>query len=160
MRSVSSTTHLNLDLAMFERRRPPRWMSLLARLDGFELDHELAHGDDPHSGPLLAARAEQICRYEERKRFARRLDEVARGELRYGIGTSMRPSRGAVRVARSDLLALAEELMRPGPANPQGVAQARLLITDGSSPLYPPGRYRMLTVSVRRARERLQHSLN
>ena len=153
---MSSTTHLNLDLAMFERRRPPRLLSLLARLDGFELDHELARGDDPRSGPLLATRAEQICRYKERKLFARRLEEVARGELRHDMGTSLRPSRGAVRAARSDLLALAEQLGRPGPANPQGVARARLLITDGSGPLYPPGRYRTLTVLVRRARDELE----
>jgi hypothetical protein len=152
---MSATTHLNLDQEMFERGRAPRWMSVLARLDGFELDCELARGDDPRSGPLIATRAEQICRFKERKLIARRLNDIAQGESRYGIGTSIQPSRAAVKAARSDLLALAEQLELPGPANAQGVARARLLLTDGSGPLYPPDRLRSLTVAVRQARRHL-----
>lgn len=153
---MSTTTHLNLDSQMFAQGRAPRWMYALARLDGFQLDRELASGEDPHSGPLLATRAEQICRYKERKQIARRLHATAHGEPRYGLGSGLRPSRAAARAARSELMALAEELKRPGPANPQGVARARLLITDGSGPLYPPDRLRMLTVDVRRALECLR----
>jgi hypothetical protein len=156
---MSATTHLNLEAEMFVHGRAPRWMAMLARLDGFELDHELARGDDPHSGPLLATRAEQICRFKERKLFARRLKEVARGVPRSGVGTAIRPSLAAVRVARADLLGLAEDLERPGPANPAGVARARLVLTDSSGPLYPPDRCRSLTVAVRRARKGLsRHS--
>lgn len=155
---MSATTHLNLDSEMFPTGRAPRWMSALARFDAFQLDRELASGEDPRSGPLLATRAGQICRYKERKLIAGRLFEIARGEPRYGLGSGLRPSRAAVRTARSDLVALATELERPGPANPQGVARARLLITDGSGPLYPPDRLRSLTVAVRRARTYLSHS--
>jgi hypothetical protein len=152
---MSTTIHLNLDSQMFVHGRAPRWMSALARLDGFQLDRELATGEDPHSGPLLAARAEQICRFKERKLLGRRLFEVVTGKGRLGTGSGVRPSRSAVGAARWDLLALAEELERPGPANPQGVAQARLLLTDSSGPLYPPDRIRMLTVRVRRACEQV-----
>jgi hypothetical protein len=132
-------------------------VAIFARLDGFELDRELAGGEDPHSNALLAARAEQICRYGERRLFARRLIEVACDQARHGIGNGLRPSKAAVAAARADLVALAEELERPGPANPQGVARARLLLADGTGPLYPPARLRALALEARKARAQLMH---
>ena len=46
------------------------------------------------------------------------------------------PSRTRVRAAHEELVRLADTLEEPGPVAAGGVAQARLLLTDGTGPLY------------------------
>jgi hypothetical protein len=153
---MSTTTYLNLDLALFARHRPPLLAALAARVRGFALDRALAAGEDPASSRVLAVRAEQICRFDRRRQTASRLLEVARGFTGHGTGIALSPSGRAVAMAWGDLETLASELARPGPADPEGVARARLLLTDGASPLYPPGRGQQLAARARQACERLR----
>jgi hypothetical protein len=152
---MSATTHYNLDLDVFSRHRAPRLVSVVARITGFELDCKLARGEDPRVNPLLAARAEYVCRYDQRRLIAERLYEIACGEPRHGAGSGLFPSRRAVAASRTDLVVLVGLLERPGPADPEGVARARLLLIDGSGPLYPPERIRRLASLTRQACERL-----
>ncbi len=49
------------------------------------------------------------------------------------------PSRGRVRAASEELGRLAATLAEPGPVAARGVAQAWLLLTDGTGPLYNSG---------------------
>jgi hypothetical protein len=153
---MSTTTHINLDLARFGCHRPPLLVAIAARVRGFALDRALAAGADPASSRVLAVRAEQICSIDRRRQIASRLLEVARQVSGHGWGIALAPSRRAVATAWADLETLAAELSRPGPADPEGVARARLLLTDGTSPLYPPGRGQMLAVRARRACDRLR----
>lgn len=148
---MSTTTRLNLDLAVFASHRPPLGVAIAARLRGFDLDRELAAGADPASSRSRAARAEWICRCDRRRMIARSLRDTARGAPCRGAGDGLIPSGAAVAAARDELEALADELARPGPANPAGVARARLLLSDGAGPLYPPERGEALATLARRA---------
>lgn len=46
------------------------------------------------------------------------------------------PSRGQVIAASDELSRLADELSTPGPVGAKGVAEALLLLSDGTGPLY------------------------
>jgi hypothetical protein len=64
------------------------------------------------------------------------------------------PSRGSVWAAREELRRLAEMLEDPGPVAAGGVAQARILLTDGTGPLYnPQSRTTLLSGAARAVRE-------
>ncbi len=49
------------------------------------------------------------------------------------------PARRRVLAAGDELTKLAAGLAEPGPVAARGVAQAWILLTDGSGPLYDPG---------------------
>lgn len=66
------------------------------------------------------------------------------------------PSRAAVQDAGEELWVLAETLADPGPVAAQGVAQAELLLTDGTGPLYNPRRRPGLRETAARAASRLR----
>jgi hypothetical protein len=56
-----------------------------------------------------------------------------------------------VQSARGELIALADRLERPGPVRVMGVAQVRLLLGDGSGPLYCRRSGRQLLADLRTA---------
>ena len=56
--------------------------------------------------------------------------------------------RSVVREAREAILGLAERLEAPAPVNPRGVALARVLLTDGVSPLYNRSCEQTLTAAI------------
>jgi hypothetical protein len=101
------------------------------------LDHQLAEGADPHTDPALGLRAAQLCRARTRRVIARRL----RRSLRTAPKATA-PGRGSRSLLRDQILAESDALMdlirrleAPGPAEPMGVALARLLVTDPVGPL-------------------------
>jgi hypothetical protein len=67
----------------------------------------------------------------------RRLVREAR-EDRHSGRVRMIPCRSRVSAASDELSRLADELARPGPVAAQGVAQALLLLSDGTGPLHNP----------------------
>jgi hypothetical protein len=75
---------------------------------------------------------------DERWSMAGALRRIIREADRGGGVLSRRvsPNRAAIRAAREVLNRLADTLDDPGPVAATGVAQARLLITDGTGPLY------------------------
>jgi hypothetical protein len=108
---------------------------LVARLRSRHLDTALANGVPPEASAALALRARRLTDASERRRLAeaiRRLDQPGSHYLRVG------PLRGRVAAASDHLDQLAHELAEPGPVSARGVAQARILLGDGTGPLYNP----------------------
>ena len=113
---------------------------LLARWRSHTLDEELAGGVPPESSPAVALRARRLIDPGERRCIADGLRRLVR-EARQG------PARSRVRVAAcwtrvaaasEELDELADVLSSPGPVAVHGVAEALLLLTDGTGPLYNP----------------------
>jgi hypothetical protein len=111
---------------------------LLARARAFELDGRLAAGANPDSSALLSLRARQLESRANRRRLARGF----RGRLSVS-SKSPHPFDRRVPLARAEIRncaglieELAERLEAPEPADPQGIARASLLLTNGNSPLY------------------------
>jgi hypothetical protein len=99
------------------------------------LDSQLAEGAAPESNVALALHAERLARTSERRRLAVSLRRIGStrahpGSLRAAIAPRIDP------VASGELEDLADRLLVPGPVGVQGVAKIRVLLADGTGPLY------------------------
>jgi hypothetical protein len=116
--------------------------SLPRRLRGHwratELDRALAAGVDPETTPEIAAHAESLCSRRKREALAGAiylaLKDASLGTSPLSVRVPI--ARDAVRRNRPELLALAAELRQATDVSPRGVAAARLLVTNGTGPLY------------------------
>ena len=111
---------------------------LTARLRSRQLDEALAQGTPPETAAPLALRARQLTTRSLRQDAADGLRRVIRYAWR-GVPPSQlsSPPRVSEIVAASDeLTRLADTLASPGPLAARGVAQAWILLTDGTGPLY------------------------
>jgi hypothetical protein len=137
-------------------RRPRLSDRLAARLRARRLDRALAQGTPPEASAPLALRAQRLTEPEQRSSIARELRRIlpeAHHSRRPAFSRIM-PSRGSVWAAREELRRLAEMLEDPGPVAAGGVAQARILLTDGTGPLYnPQSRTTLLSGAARAVRE-------
>jgi hypothetical protein len=111
---------------------------LAARFLAHRLDQLLASGVAPETRAALALRAQALGEPETRTALASQLRRVL-SEARWGPA----PRRagvplliGQVLVAADELDELADRLLEPGPVAASGLAQVRLLLSDGRSPLY------------------------
>ncbi len=118
--------------------RPSVRARLTARWRPRRLDRALAAGTPPEASPALALRARELTEFERRQSIARSLRRVLReaGEGAPRASGRIRPDRSRITAASDDLSALADTLADPGPVAATGVAQAWLLLTDGTGPLY------------------------
>ena len=124
------------DVLMPHRHRK-RWLSLRAQLGAAKLDAQLATGSAPESSDLLFAHAVRIVRPRSCAALASSLRKVVIAAQRPVRLSNRAPlTRTDIDFARIELLALAERLQRPGPVQARGVAQVRMLLGDGSGPLY------------------------
>jgi hypothetical protein len=120
--------------------RPSLWARLMARWHPRQLDRALAGGVPPEASTALALRAQELTELERRQSIAGAIRQVIR-EAREGAPIApgrIRPDRRRVAAASEELGALAETLAEPGPVAATGVAQAWILLTDGTGPLYNP----------------------
>jgi hypothetical protein len=109
-----------------------------ARWRPAHLDRALAEGAPPESSPALALRARRLTALTRRRSLAGALRRIVREALddpRVSRGR-VRPDRHGVEAAREELTALADGLADPRPVAAHGVAQAWLLVNDGTGPLY------------------------
>lgn len=117
----------------------PRVLTRLrTRFRSGELDQALAGGARPESTARLALRARQLIALSRRQSIADGLRRVTRDSCQ-GVPPSLArisPSVTQVIDAGDDLDRLANTLAAPGPVAAQGVAQAWILLTDGTGPLY------------------------
>ena len=136
--------------------QPPRRLGdgALARVFGASLDASLAAGRPPESSRLLAARARDIVRLRRRRSMAGSWEHLLRVASRAqrargaGPGAPGAPGRlggpaGAVPVCADRVVAaepairdLMNRLTAPLPVPARGVAMARVLLTDATSPVY------------------------
>lgn len=113
---------------------------LAARLRTRTLDLELASGAPPESSAAVALRARHLIDPIERRSIADGLRGLVR-EARDGPRLSrvrVPACWKRVRAASEELDELADALIRPGPVSVHGVAEALLLLTDGTGPVYNP----------------------
>jgi hypothetical protein len=139
-------------------QRPSLWDRLATRVRPRRLDRALAGGTPPEASAALALRAQQLTEPESRGSIAQALRRILR-EAQQGPRPALGrviPSRARVRAAREELSRLADTLEDPGPVDAVGVAQALLLLTDGTGPLYNPDSRASLCAGAERAAQELR----
>ena len=123
----------------FRAQRVSLVQRLLSRTRGPALDRRLADGAAPESSLDLAIRADVLIRPEERAVLARDLDQIAVTARRTPSKMQVRLCRRRIREAGAELSALSRQLAAPGPVSVRGVAMIRVLLRDGTGPLFQPG---------------------
>jgi hypothetical protein len=111
---------------------------LSARVRSHQLDEALARGTPPESGASLALRTRRLTTLSRRRAIADSLRRVIRDTCR-GVPppqARISPRLSQVIAASDELTRLADTLATPGPVAARGVAQAWILLTDGTGPLY------------------------
>jgi hypothetical protein len=113
---------------------------LMVRMRSHDLDARLASGTPPEASAALALRARRLASVPRRRELARSIQRLIR-EASIANGLSYfrisLPSRTVV-TASLELTQLADRLAQPRPVSARGVAQAVLLLRDGTGPLYNP----------------------
>ena len=111
---------------------------LTARLRSWTLDSRLASGACPDSTAALSLRAHSLIGGSTRQRLANALRRLVREAQRppdpFLRGVPI--CRDEILRARAGLEELADQLLDPMPVDARGVAMVRLLLADGSSPIY------------------------
>ena len=105
------------------------------QLHAHRLDAALAAGADPASDPELARRARRLTSSRFRARLAAGLEHAVSDEG-FALSAAVRSPAVIARAVAPAVTVLAGELRRAGDVRPEGVAQALLLLTDGTSALY------------------------
>jgi hypothetical protein len=113
---------------------------LRARLRARRLDLALARGAPPESNAAVALRARRLIDSSNRRSMADALRRMLREspQDRRASYAHVHPCRARVLAASEQLDELADALSRPGPVAVHGVAEAMLLLSDGTGPLYNP----------------------
>jgi hypothetical protein len=111
---------------------------VIARLRSTRLDAQLAQGVAPTASAPLALRAEALGHSRFRTMLGERIRHVLHEarEPQRTLWARVPLHRKAVLAAAHELDDLAARLHSPGPLAARGVAQVRLLLVDGASPLY------------------------
>jgi hypothetical protein len=122
------------------------------------LDRALAEGTSPETSVGLALRAHRLTEPDRRWSIAGALRRIVRDveANRTRPRGRVAPNSQAVEAARDELTQLADTLADPGPVAAHGVAQAWLLLTDGTGPLYNPRSCEPLSVLAAQATRQLR----
>jgi hypothetical protein len=125
---------------------------LVSALRASELDRRLAAGANPDSSALLSLRARQLEKPANRRRLALGLRRRLSASLGAPHPTDRRVplARAEIRQSAELIEELAALLEAPQPADPQGIAQASVLIGEGNSPLYRQSQRGVLAPALRR----------
>ena len=110
---------------------------LSVHIAGPRLDARLAAGEYPFSSPALALRGAQLVSPQVRRQLATGLKHACgthQGDR--PLSSAIAVDGEAVDIARPTLEQLARALLARERPDVQGVALARLLLTDPGSPLY------------------------
>lgn len=125
-----------------------------------QLDHELADGIPAEDSPALALRARRLTGIGRRRSMADALRRIVR-EVDGPATThpvQVVPIRDRVSAAADELVGLADALAEPGPVAARGAAEARMLLTDGTGPLFNVCSRVSLKARARLATEHLRAS--
>jgi len=111
---------------------------LAARLRTGSLDTALANGTPSGADAALALRARRLTNLPRRRKLALSIQHLVRDADSAGARSHMHvgPLSDRVSAASWELTTLAEKLAEPTPVRARGVAEALLLLTDGTGPLY------------------------
>jgi hypothetical protein len=102
------------------------------------LDRALAAGAGSEASPALALRSRRLVALPYRRSIAEAYRRIVREAQQPVHPSRLRviPRRGRVTEASGQLIRLADALAQPAPVAASGVAQALLLLADGTGPLY------------------------
>jgi hypothetical protein len=142
----------------FVVERPRLRDHVAARWQAHRLDVALAEGVSPEASVALALRAQRLTEPDRRWSTAgalRRIVREAHDERQVWFGR-VRPDPRSVKAASRELTSLADTLDDPGPVAAGGAAQAWLLLTDGTGPLYGPGSGEVLSARAALAAQQLR----
>jgi hypothetical protein len=119
-----------------------RWVRVLARIRATSLDRCLAAGENPATDRLLEARAHLIVARHGRLRLAHDWERLLVRARQPVVPRSPQLPVQAVTIlaAEHHIRELVASIRRPVRVDPRGIALARLLLTDGTGPLYSPRR--------------------
>ena len=122
--------------------RPSLAARVTARLRAYQLDRQLAVGVPAPAGSALAVHQARLTSVAEREAIARTLRLAVRDAL---TGATLRSSRIPVDpsniAAAEDLIdAITLRLHSLRPVSARGMARLRVVMSDGSGPLYRYGR--------------------
>jgi hypothetical protein len=109
------------------------------RLRAGHLDRRLAAGEPASASALLRERARQLLDRRERATLAAGWERVlrdARSARRPSFSSAIPVRRDAVLIAEPAILALEARLRDDAPIAPAALARARVMLTDGQSPVY------------------------
>jgi hypothetical protein len=111
---------------------------LLVRLRASRLDGDLAAGASPDATVALSLRARTLERMQARRDLARSAQRIlAAAAHAPGAGRLPVPvCRDRIQDCSAELQDLIGRLLAAGPVSAQGVAQARALLADATSPIY------------------------
>ena len=107
-----------------------------ARLCGRKLDLALAGGASPESSVALALRAQCLVQPVVRGELARSLERTLACHSGKALSGRIGVCGRRVADARRELETVVERLSAPAPVAAAGVARIRVLLSDGSGPLY------------------------
>ena len=117
------------------KRRP--WIARLrCRLHRDAIDQELAAGADPNSSECRHRRAAELTTPSERRKLAAVYERLVVQSASPPMLSAAPVNWQGVRAATPRLVMLAAKLRANPRVRAQGVAQARLLVTSGTSSLY------------------------
>ena len=135
---------------------------LASRLGATWLDVELARGVPPEARAALALRAQVLGEPRTRQALAQSLRHIL-DNARQGSP----PRRGQIATLRADVLAAAdqveqliERLLEPGILAARGLAQVRVILSDGGGPLYFRSASQDLKAAAVRALTHLEPALD
>jgi len=107
-----------------------------ARFNAFGLDQALASGTPPDASAPLALRARRLISERTRRQLGGTLRRVVGQRDRCPSVVHVTARRQTVVEASDLLVQLEQRLLAPAPVDARGVAQARILLSDGSGPLF------------------------
>jgi hypothetical protein len=107
-----------------------------ARFRAFSLDQAIAAGAPPDRDAALTLRARKLISERTRSELGSALECASADVDPHPSVVRVSASSRTVDDARDLIAQLARRLLAPVPVEPRGVAQARLLLSDGTSPLF------------------------
>lgn len=132
-----STTHDPYELQVRRVTLGDRWA---ARVHAHALDASIAAGTNPDATVPLSLHAQTLHRPHCRRRIARGYRRLlaSANAAPHPFDSSVPLARAEIRECADRVREVADMLESDEPLNPHGIAQARLLLTEGTSPLYRP----------------------
>jgi hypothetical protein len=118
--------------------RTPALVRVRARVHAHQSDRALASGISPDSNACLSVRAHELIGCPKRVALARAIRRLV-DDAGHPLGPRslhVPICRSKIRRSRDTLEDLADRLLSDGPLDARGLAQIRLLLSDGAGPFY------------------------
>lgn len=126
---------------------------LRRHLTAGRIDRDLADGASPDASVVSALRAQELTSMQTRRDLASGLQRALAGAIASGYA---RPAgaplcRDGIFASAAEIGELSRRLLAEGPVSVRGVAETRLLLTNGAGPLHNRRSQERLAATVRRA---------